>query len=321
MKQLIYLALLVFTGHRVQATPWDWQQSSENTNSFSNLELRLRELKRQPYFLKVHSIVSVKRGETAYLPCRVKSLGDYLVTWMKGDDVTVLSVGVNTFASDTRYSVVHVPRGRIDADDWNLLINRTVASDAGQYFCSLNTEPKISHTVFLTVQDPKPFEMFYEAQADSPIEFSNPSTPTSHITGAPSMLAATGDNVQLDCRISGLKTTPSSLYWTKDGIVLNARVRSGISLEVEKLPGVSRSTLFLSHASTKDTGSYACKSDVAPPANISLFVTEGLNVSPVLASLSSTAASGPPHIPAGLPVGLLLGLLHGLKAAGTTSCI
>jgi len=281
-------------------TPWDWQQSSESTNSFSALELHLRDLKRQPYFLKVHSVVSAKRGETAYLPCRVKSLGDYLVTWMKGDDVTVLSVGSNTFSSDTRYSIVHVPRGRIDADDWNLLINRTQLSDSGQYFCSLNTEPKISHTVFLTIQEPD--DGFYEAQADSPIQFSSPSTPQSHITGAPSMLAATGDNVQLDCRISGLKTTPSSLYWTKDGTVLNARVRSGISLEVEKLPGVSRSTLFLSHASKKDSGSYACMSDVALPANISLFVTEGLNVSPVLASLSSTS-----YIPVPFP-GLSFGL-------------
>jgi len=281
MKEINYLIFVFLC--TVSATPWDWQHGHDK-ETFGHMEMRLRELRKQPYFLKVNSIVNVKRGETAYLPCRVKTLGDYLVTWLKGDDVAVLSVGPNVFTSDSRYSVVHVPRQRIAADDWNLLINKTQTSDSGQYYCSLNTEPKISHTVFLTVE-----ENVYPEQRDATHSYHNPSTPISQVSGAPSMLAASGDNVQLDCRISGLTSPPLSLYWTKDGVVLNARVRSGISLEVEKLPGVSRSTLFLTNASTKDSGEYICLSDVAPPANISLYITEGLNESPVLASLSSLA--------------------------------
>jgi len=279
MKEINYLIFAFLCS--VSATPWDWQQSNDQ-KTFSELELQLRNLRKQPYFLKVNSVVNVKRGETAYLPCRVKTLGDYLVTWLKGDDVAVLSVGPNVFTSDNRYSVVHVPRQRIGADDWNLLINKTQKSDSGQYHCSLNTEPKIGHTVYVTVE-----ENVYMEQRDTPYNYHNPSTPISQVAGAPSMLAAKGDNVQLDCKISGLSSPPLSLYWTKDGVVLNARVRSGISLEVEKLPVVSRSTLFLTNASTKDSGEYVCLSDVAPPANISLFITEGLNESPVLASLSS----------------------------------
>merc|ERR1711926_20289 len=115
MKEINYLIFVFLCS--VSATPWDWQQSNEDQKSFSELELRLRNLRKQPYFLKVNSIVKVKRGETAYLPCRVKTLGDYLVTWLKGNGVAVLSVGSNVFTSDRRYSVVHVPRQRIEADD------------------------------------------------------------------------------------------------------------------------------------------------------------------------------------------------------------
>ena len=34
-------------------------------------------------------------------------------------------------------------RSRISADDWTLQINKTEVGDTGQYFCSLNTEPKL----------------------------------------------------------------------------------------------------------------------------------------------------------------------------------
>ena len=34
-------------------------------------------------------------------------------------------------------------RPRLTADDWTLQINKTEVSDTGQYFCSLNTEPKL----------------------------------------------------------------------------------------------------------------------------------------------------------------------------------
>ncbi|XP_023349745.1 uncharacterized protein LOC111718399 isoform X1 [Eurytemora carolleeae] len=130
-----------------------------------------------------------------------------------------------------------------------------------------------------------------EVLSDSPVYSANPSTPISYITGAPSIFTTSGDNVQLECRISGLKNPPLSLYWTKDGTVLTPRIRSGISLEVEKLPGVSHSTLFMGQATPADSGEYACMSDVSPPAVVSLFVSEGSEQSPLLASLSSSGDS------------------------------
>ena len=37
--------------------------------------------------------------------------------------MSVLSVGHVTFSSDPRYHVVHVPRSRIAAGDWNLEVS------------------------------------------------------------------------------------------------------------------------------------------------------------------------------------------------------
>lgn len=265
----------------VTGSPWDWQQSSHQ--SFSKLELTLRDLQKQPYFLKVSTIVTVQKGDTAYLPCRVKSLGDFVVTWLKGDSVTVLTVNNIIFTTDKRYSIVHVPRPRIEADDWNLVINSTELVDTGEYFCSVNTEPKLSHSVFLSVKEKGTDLML----ADAAMSQVQDSRPNSHVVGSPSMFAVSGDNVQLECRISGLKSPPTSLYWTKNGTVINARVRSGVSLEVERLAGTSKSNLFLLNVNSDDTGDYACMSDVAPPANISLYIAQGNDLRPVLASLSS----------------------------------
>ena len=44
-------------------------------------------------------------------------------------------------------------RPRIRADDWTLVISATEARDAGTYECSVNTLPKISHTVSLAVKE------------------------------------------------------------------------------------------------------------------------------------------------------------------------
>ena len=45
-------------------------------------------------------------------------------------------------------------RPQINGDDWTLIITNTELGDAGNYECSVNTLPKISHAVGLEVEDP-----------------------------------------------------------------------------------------------------------------------------------------------------------------------
>ena len=46
-----------------------------------------------------------------------------------------------------------ISRPQINADDWTLIIAKTGLLDGGRYECSVNTLPKISHTVALAVKE------------------------------------------------------------------------------------------------------------------------------------------------------------------------
>lgn len=284
------LAMVDFVG--AKSSPWDWQKGTGEYAKFAAYEEELRAMASQPYFSRVTGNVSVRLGETAYLPCRAKDLADsYMVTWMRVADVTVLSVGALTFSSDPRFSVIHVPRPRIRADDWTLVISATEARDAGTYECSVNTLPKISHTVSVAVKE--------MAMADSPhqeprvlskqmrsidenqkkmdlleADIGTGPGPVSSISGPKVQYVSARSTVGLECRIQGLPSPPLSLYWKRGNRVLTAKERPGISLETEKVPGVSTAKLFLSHVSHEDSATYSCMSDLAPPATVQLVVTE-----------------------------------------------
>jgi len=308
------LGMMDFVG--AKSSPWDWQKGTGEYAKFAAYEEELRAMASQPYFSRVTGNVSVRLGETAYLPCRAKDLADsYMVTWMRVSDVTVLSVGALTFSSDPRFSVIHVPRPRIRADDWTLVISGTEARDAGTYECSVNTLPKISHTVALAVKE--------MAMADSPhqeprvlskqmraIEEKNARTeenfeledaeigtgqgPIASISGPKVQYVSAGSTVGLECRIQGLPSPPLSLYWKRGNRVLTAKERPGISLESEKVPGVSTARLFLSHVSHKDSATYSCVSDLAPPATVQLVVTED-HMRSALVSFNSGNSTLDPH--------------------------
>merc|ERR1719331_251791 len=308
------LAMVDLVG--AKSSPWDWQKGSGEYAKFAAYEEELRAMASQPYFSRVTGNVSVRLGETAYLPCRAKDLADsYMVTWMRVADVTVLSVGALTFSSDPRFSVIHVPRPRIRADDWTLVISSTEARDAGTYECSVNTLPKISHTVALAVKE--------MAMADSPhqeprvlskqmrsidekekrtednfdlveADIGTGPGPVSSISGPKVQYVSAGSTVGLECRIQGLPSPPLSLYWKRGNRVLTAKERPGISLESEKVPGVSTARLFLSHVSHKDSATYSCVSDLAPPATVQLVVTEDHMRSALVSFSSGRSTLTPP---------------------------
>jgi len=334
------MSLALFDLVGAKSSPWDWQKGTGEYAKFAAYEEELRAMASQPYFSRVTGNVSVRLGETAYLPCRAKDLADsYMVTWMRVADVTVLSVGALTFSSDPRFSVIHVPRPRIRADDWTLVITATEARDAGTYECSVNTLPKISHTVALAVkemamadspQEPrvlsKQMRSVNENQKNSgkiqeesfdDADIGTGPGPVSSISGPKGakdddqqaldvMLQkykARGDEVQyvsagstvgLECRIQGLPSPPLSLYWKRDSKVLTAKERPGISLESEKVPGVSTARLFLSHVSHEDSATYSCVSDLAPPATVQLVVTED-HMRSALVSFNSGRTTSLPH--------------------------
>ena len=98
-----------------------------NYAKYNHYEEEMKKMLEQPYFARVKNKTRVKKGEVAFLPCRVKEMvNDYTVskkcqieilltlsvqvTWMRLADVTILSVGSIQFTSDMRYDVRHIQR-------------------------------------------------------------------------------------------------------------------------------------------------------------------------------------------------------------------
>ena len=59
-----------------------------------------------PYFdSSVSSNVTTQLGKHAYLPCKVKQLGNKSVSWIRRRDAHILTVDRDTFIADDRFQV------------------------------------------------------------------------------------------------------------------------------------------------------------------------------------------------------------------------
>lgn len=67
---------------------------------------------------------------------------------MRKRDLHILTSSIITYTGDGRFSVKHP----MDTDDWDLKIDFVQKRDAGVYECQVNTEPKISLPIMLTVE-------------------------------------------------------------------------------------------------------------------------------------------------------------------------
>merc|ERR1719470_665222 len=118
------------------------------------------------------------------------------------------------------------------------------------------------------------------------------------ISGPATHHVSSGSTIGLECRISHISTTPTSLYWKKEGKVFTARDRPGISLESEKVPGVSTTRLFISHVTADDSGQYSCCSDIATPETVRLVVTRASHGSALTVPNSCSHISSTHGLPA-----------------------
>ncbi|KAK0078793.1 hypothetical protein PV326_009131, partial [Microctonus aethiopoides] len=109
----------------------------------------------QPYFdntTKRETTTTV--GQSAYLYCRVRNLGDRAVSFSMVVpeifvvvDLHILTVGILTYTNDQRFQAMHSD----GSDEWTLKITSPQVRDSGTYECQVSTEPKISQAYRLSV--------------------------------------------------------------------------------------------------------------------------------------------------------------------------
>ncbi|KAI4502672.1 hypothetical protein M0802_002584 [Mischocyttarus mexicanus] len=207
----------------------------------------------QPYFdntTKRETTTTV--GQSAYLHCRVRNLGDRAVSWIRKRDLHILTVGILTYTNDQRFQSLHSD----GSDEWTLKISSPQVRDSGTYECQVSTEPKISQAFNLSVVG-KYISHLSKAK----------------ISGNSELYIKSGSDINLTCIVLQTPEPPSFIYWYKGDHVINYSQRGGINVVTEKQTRTSR--LLISKALPADSGNYTCAPSTAESASVLVHVLNG----------------------------------------------
>ncbi|XP_050084104.1 zwei Ig domain protein zig-8-like [Anopheles aquasalis] len=206
-------------------------------------------LDRGPYFdISASRNVTALVGNTAYLNCRVRNLGNRTVSWIRHRDLHLLTVGKATYTSDQRYQSVHNPQ----LDDWSLKVLYPQQRDSGVYECQISTTPPVGYSMTLAVVEP-----------------------ITTVVGGPDLYIDTGSTVNLTCIVRHLPEPPPLIQWTHNGEEINYdSPRGGVSVITEK-GDITTSYLLIQRARSSDSGKYTCLPSTANPMTVHVHVLNG----------------------------------------------
>jgi hypothetical protein len=98
----------------------------------------------------VPTFVQTFEGANVILSCSIENLADRMVFWIRNSDLQILTAGLVTFSSDSRFKVNH--ENSVDEHDWSLLIENVKTEDSGTYECQINVDPKMKLNINLLVK-------------------------------------------------------------------------------------------------------------------------------------------------------------------------
>ncbi|XP_065560882.1 zwei Ig domain protein zig-8-like isoform X2 [Artemia franciscana] len=207
-------------------------------------------LSSRPYFENGPSRnVTVLAGQPALLQCRVRNLGDKVVSWVRARDLAVLASSTESHTSDMRVASLH----DADTDEWTLRINPAAIKDSGIYLCQINIEPKLQWPVSLRVE-----------------------AAVAKISGPTEVYVRSGSTISLLCTLKGPTGSPALPHWFQEGrpVALDSP-RGGVSLETERTESGMTSKLMLTRAVVADGGNYTCAPPGAESASVVVHVLNG----------------------------------------------
>ncbi|XP_076329405.1 zwei Ig domain protein zig-8-like [Tachypleus tridentatus] len=200
-----------------------------------------------PHFYKKQKNATAQLGQTIYLHCIVKNLGDRTVSWIRRRDFHVLTVGETTYTAEGRFEVVHLPR----SNNWILKIKLVELADEGHYECQINTHPLMSYFVYLTVH-----------------------VPVASILGEKDLLVSSGSYINLTCIIRHSPSPPMFVFWYHNDRMINYDSSLG-SITLEKKENIAMSTLYIEYAKALNSGNYTCGPSNAEATKVTVHVVSG----------------------------------------------
>jgi len=250
--------------------------------------------------------VTVASDTTAVLSCKVHFVGNFTVSWLRHKDLHIFSAGLLKYTSDSRYDIMHRPRG--STSEYQLRINYVQQKDAGVYECQISTNPISTFYVRLKVtpgdgsiqnrteedEDATEEETLTLPEGDSTTEIlGGYSIPGENGVREHDIYVRIGDMVNLTCVISGTNDSPKEIFWYHDGKVISYYSdRGGVSIVTVK-GEVTVSQLLIKGATVKDQGSYRCDPSNTAEATTRVFVlddVEYLEREALAAKLASTSS-------------------------------
>ncbi|XP_017130350.1 uncharacterized protein LOC108148026 [Drosophila elegans] len=254
--------------------------------------------------------ITGRTGHTeAIIKCRVDSLHDKSVSWIRKRDLHILTVGTATYTSDKRFQVSESK----DSREWTLHVKSPLAKDSGIYECQVNTEPKMSMAFQLNIIEISP-----DAKAV--------------ISGPPDLHFKAGSAIILNCLVQQPSVKDiGPIYWYRGEHMItpfdaddgqpeipagrnkdsNGRIPEDPSLndimsEVDlrkefatriamesQLGDTLKSRLRISNAQTTDTGNYTCQPTTASSASVLVHVINDENPAAMQKSGACPRALGP----------------------------
>ncbi|XP_045611753.1 uncharacterized protein [Procambarus clarkii] len=257
-----------------------------------------------PSFEDTPQNVTALAGDSAFLPCTVSHLGDRSVTWMRKRDLHILTAGVYTYSADDRFMVLHPE----NSDDWTLHIKFANERDAGVYECQVNSDPKISLKVTLTVKDSQLDDPLHYGIATTDTRFpdyifdnndketkKNPKksgknkknkgrrnwrrrkVPLVAIEGPTERHIQRGSVLAVTCVVRHPPhSAPDHILWFHGPTNIDYdSARGGVSIQTEKSTRRTVSKLMLSSVDPGDTGEYSCSPTDLQPAVVTVHVQDG----------------------------------------------
>ncbi|XP_037804835.1 neural cell adhesion molecule 2-like [Penaeus monodon] len=192
--------------------------------------------------------VTVIRDKTAYLHCHVLNLGTKTVSWVRHEDIHVLTVGRLTFTNDDRFVAMNKP----GSDVWSLRIKFPQLKDSGRYECQVSTRPLRSKVITLNVVEPQAI-----------------------IPPAPELYVDFGSPLNITCVIPDSPEPPEHLFWYhRDKMVSWDGTREGVTITTNR-GKVTTSTLFIPDVTAQDSGVYICAPQGMKEASVTVSVLNG----------------------------------------------
>ncbi|XP_021967484.1 opioid-binding protein/cell adhesion molecule homolog [Folsomia candida] len=201
-----------------------------------------------PFDTNTGSNITVPLGDTAFLRCKVRNLGERSISWIRRRDWHILSAGKQIYTSDERFQVLHSD----GSDEWTLQVKFVQKRDNGTYECQVSTGTGVaSYNVHLVVAVPEAF-----------------------ILGNGEYHVEQGSTINLVCIIEKSPKPPSFVFWYHNERMINFGASQELSIHTEPGTGKTHSRLIIRGAQLKDSGNFTCQPANAESASIQVYVSQ-----------------------------------------------